>query len=471
MKVETFDGIRERQGVTALVTSTPVLGQVASQWASSRFASPWANLVGGWCVDYYRRYGEAPGRNIEGLFRTWAESAPDSETVAIVEGFLAGLSDEYEAAATVNPSAQVDELARLFRRVSLGRLKDDIEAHLDAGQLEKAEEVAQGFNRVQLGSSSGTNFFHDPEALKAVFAQDASESLITYGQDAIDSLFRHRLCRGQFVAFMGPEKSGKTRILLDLAVRALEQRRRVAFIEIGDETKEDLHHRLLVRALGRPIVSETGEWPYTVTIPKSISIDKQTKALEVEVKQRIYQAPLDEARALKLIKKFNLNKVRSRRVYYKDVVFPNLAVGVDDIRSLLTQWALEDFTPDVVIIDYADNLAPPPGRLESRDQINRNWQLLRALSQETHTLLITATQARRDSYDRKLITRSHITDDKRKLAHATAVFGLNVLDDEKEQEVTRLNVVVGRKGKYVSRRMVYLAGCWALGNPAVLSSY
>ena len=81
---------------------------------------------------------------------------------------------------------------------------------------------------------------------------------------------------------------------------------------------------------------------------------------------------------------------------------------------------------DVVVVDYADILRPPPGRMEPRDQANEVWKQLRALSSALHCLVVTATQANRAGYDRELLGMTNISEDKRKLAHANGVIGINM---------------------------------------------
>ncbi len=132
-----------------------------------------------------------------------------------------------------------------------------------------------------------------------------------------------------------------------------------------------------------------------------------------------------------------------------------------------------------VIIDYADLLAPPPGygRQDYRHQTNATWQRLRQLSQSpiagggAKPLVITATQANRAAYGAGLIQREHIGEDKRKLAHVTGCVGLTQSDEEQDAGLVRLNWLERRGAKFSRGRAVTVAGCLALGRPAVLSAW
>src|SRR5205807_2705431 len=89
---------------------------------------------------------------------------------------------------------------------------------------------------------------------------------------------------------------------------------------------------------------------------------------------------------------------------------PPGTLGVDGMASLLDGWANEGWIADVVVCDYADILADPPGsHKDYRHAIGKNWEMLRALSVKYHALVVTATQATRDSYDKpSLLTRKSI---------------------------------------------------------------
>src|SRR5437660_1491861 len=100
MKTQRFDASNERRCLIGMITRRPVLAALAPSWPKGGgYASRWACVVGGWCVDYLARYDDAPGKAVQGLFASWAvtkEAQGDSATVALVERFLESLSDEYE---------------------------------------------------------------------------------------------------------------------------------------------------------------------------------------------------------------------------------------------------------------------------------------------------------------------------------------------------------------------------------------
>ena len=208
-----------------------------------------------------------------------------------------------------------------------------------------------------------------------------------------------------------------------------------------------------------------------VRVPTAIEIDEDSTAPHVEYKEKTFEQDLDWRTAFKACEEVTRNKIRSKESFFRLSVHPNSSINVHGIRSILQQWDREGFTADVVIIDYADILAPPSGVADTRDQINATWKALRSLSQARHCLVITATQTDAASYDVATISRKNFSEDKRKRAHVTGTFGLNQTATEKELGITRLNWIVLREGRFSESKCVYVAGSLDIANPAIISTW
>ena len=137
----------------------------------------------------------------------------------------------------------------------------------------------------------------------------------------------------------------------------------------------------------------------------------------------------------------------------------------ETIRRAVIGWL-----PDVVVIDYADILAPMDGRQEKRYQVDETWKRMRGLSQKRRICVITATQADAASYRVKTLGKSNFSESKTKLAHANAFIGINALPDEVEKQIRRLNFIVRREEAYSELECLYVAGCLAIGNPMIIAT-
>jgi len=236
MKVEERDGTRERLVLTGMVTDEKVLSRVASRWDGENFAADWLNVVGGWCVNYYRKHNEAPRGHVRGLFASWAERRKDDGLTRAVADFLTSLSDDYEREESGNPDYLVDQASELFRTVKLARLRDEISGCLDAGRLDDGEQVALSFTKMQMGQGSRINVFNDEAEIRETFAHDDVADLVTF-HGALGEFFKGQLVPDSLIGFNGPEKSGKC-ISEDMEVLLADGRVRTIrrIVEDGDKT-------------------------------------------------------------------------------------------------------------------------------------------------------------------------------------------------------------------------------------------
>lgn len=179
--------------------------------------------------------------------------------------------------------------------------------------------------------------------------------------------------------------------------------------------------------------------------------------------------PLTLREAKSQVEKFFINKKRQ----FKLSTYANNTLTINQIRAKLDIWEKEDgFVPDLIVIDYAD-LIVPETRTEFRHQQNEIWKGLRRLSQEKgQPLVITATQSDADSYEKGRLRLSNFSEDKRKYGHATAFYGLN--QDPKGREkrfgIMRINELLLREDEFDVAREVTILQNLKKGRP-FLGSY
>jgi hypothetical protein len=153
---------------------------------------------------------------------------------------------------------------------------------------------------------------------------------------------------------------------------------------------------------------------------------------------------------------------------FKLCTYPNETLTFQEINTLLDSWEKQEgFVPDVIIIDYLDIMAPDADSkgIDHRNQENKKWQRGRRLSQQKHCLVLTATQSDADSYTRDLLTMKNFSEDKRKYAHVTAMYGLNQNDVEKRLGIMRINEIVVREGDFDSTNSVRVLQRLQTGRP------
>lgn len=472
MKVQKAEGSRERKILIAMIVDRVVLGRIVSRWDEpGLFSSPWANVIGKWCVDYYNQYDKAPGKAIESLFTEWTEQEGDQDTVRLVEKFLTGISDEYvKSKKDHNSEYTIDLAIKYFNHVRMTRILETASGHLDRKQIDKAFATLEKASRINMGEDGWLDLLSDPIVIESSI-EAKSEPLIVY-PGAVGEFIGDAFERDGFISFEGPEKSGKTWCLLDVAWMGMKQGRNVAFFEIGDLSEHQLIRRFATRAARHPLTLPIRG--RKIMYPTFIKRSEGEDVAEVDQEEKVFDKPLTVIKAQKSMKRIlerGATKGHGKQLLRLST-HPNNSIGIAGIKSMIEYEVRRGWVPDVIVIDYADLLAPPPGYFkDSRDVVNHNWKALRALSQQFHCLVVTATQTNADSYDVETISKSNFSEDKRKRAHVTGTIGINQNDKEKPFGVMRWNWVVRRESSFSESECVYIAGCLDLASPVVCSTF
>lgn len=462
MQVKTIrrDGTIERSVLIGMIMNKTVLGTIAGQWTKSMFPAPWSNIIADWCIDHYQKYNKPPKEAIRGYFAE-ASQRLDRDTTQLVGTLLETMEDEFARIKhTIDPQYLIDKASKLFEAKRLKDMADRVSAALELGDVDKARAETESFRRVELGMGSRVMVLTDPGAPDRMLAAQG-QAIIQY-DGALGNFFSTALARDSLVSFMSKEKGGKSFWLLDMAFRALQQGRKVAYFETGDNSEPQVLARMFARITGRPVKADRYRLPISMEPwgggrkPPLIEFDDAYYDEPIQIDE------INEARA-RIVEEVGDNWALS--------CGENSSVSVHDIRNKLENWELDGFRPDVIVVDYADILKPLDGRAETRDQINANWKALRALSQRTHALVLTATQTDAGSYETWLLSRGNFSEDKRKYAHVNGMIGINQIASEKVLGVCRLNWIVLRELEFSEERCVCCVGNLGYANPAMLSTF
>lgn len=466
MKVTKRDGSRKRSVLTGMIVSKSVISRIAPKWdKEGLFDSPAENLIGGWAVNFFNDRGKAPRKHIEGLFEAWAETARDRDTIKLVEKYLGSISGHYaRERKALNADHVVDIAGDLFNKVAAKKILLACEGDLSTGKINRIYQRLAKLKKVEIGNDSYVDILQDKSALQEIF-DEPPESIIQY-PDGLGKFFGHSLARGNFIAFMGPMKRGKTWWLIDMGWRAMLQRRKVAYFQCGDLSRKQMMTRLASRAAAHPYFAKT------VQIPKLLDINDDGK-IRIDHKEKVFKNGLTMKKARMACRGLMDDTIKSNKSYFRLSCHATSTLSMDTAMSILDRWESQDnFSPDVVLFDYADILAHPPGHQgDSREGVNYNWKAMRRLSLERNCLVGTASQTNKDSFRAESMEMDHFSEDNRKLAHATAVIGINSSKEEKKKQITRLNFVVLREEEFHTLRHVFAAGCLGIANPAILSVF
>jgi len=511
----------ERKIIIGCIISTDYLRQITNIWDSQLLESSIAKRITMWCWEYFNKYDRAPGKDIEGIFYSKLKSGKIPKDLAeeIEEDILPGLSKEYEK-ESFSLDYLLEETQKFFKERKLAIMAENITNLIDNGELLEAEKIASEYKPTLSGIKEDLDL-SDPIALERVDkAFTSSNECLIYYPRQLGDFWNAQLVRGGFVALMASEKRGKTFWLLDMAFRACKQGRKVAFFQAGDMTESQQIIRMctylckksnLAKYCGKmfePVRDcirnqlndcdlETRECSFGPfegkdenTIRNKITQGELIDALEINKdykpcsscpeywnkpwgavwlkKVDVGEDPLTQEEAKIAISKFFFLSKRK----FKLSTHANGSLSIKQMKALMAVWEKQDnFVPDIVIVDYADLLIGETK--EFRHLQNEIWKGLRGISQEKgQPLVITATQADAKSYEQNRLKLANFSEDKRKYAHVTAMFGLNQDFQFREKKIglMRINEIVVREGDFSVANEVTVLQNLKRGRP-FLASY
>jgi hypothetical protein len=199
---EWYDGADEREVLASMIADAETLARIVPQWGEGLFASRQANRIGGWAVDYYRKHGKAPGRQIESYFVAFAQDSRDRGLVEAIESLLSQLSAWWEQRDDAPAAHRIEVAERCFNRSLIREMSEHAQAHLNSGDL---GDVIERFER------------YKPITLK-------TEPILRPGSEVVCKktvwLWEPWVPLNEVVLIDGQMGQGKSLLVVDLVARA-----------------------------------------------------------------------------------------------------------------------------------------------------------------------------------------------------------------------------------------------------------
>lgn len=448
IKKTVIDLSPERRILTHMITSSEFLQQVKAIATPKLFQSSYSKTVATWLFEYFEHTNEAPGKMIEDIYIKKRAEINDENDQELIAEYLKKLSEDWEKNKLQNVSYAIKQAIDFFKIRSLDRLKESLSEAVNSGDASAGEKLITDYKRVDLPSSRGVDLLNDTQSIIKAFTYE-DEKLFSFPGELGTLL--GPFIRGDLVAFMGVAKKGKTHYMWYTAYRALMAGLRVVHISL-EMTQEMMLRRQWQTMVGLPVKGSTVRMPYFELNNEGIyDIKHKDKACDG----------------------IDLTKIKEQQEFYKKqlrtgelklLTFPSEGVTVKHIESELNNLEYyENFTPDVIVLDYADLLSPENSRIEYRHGLDSIWKSLRGIAQKRSILMVTGSQAGKSGFDRD-ITGGDVSEDYRKLAHVTKMISLNQNKAEYTDGVIRLATPVQREGKTFMGQIVVLQ-CYEIGRP------
>jgi len=511
----------ERKIIIGFISSTEYLRELSGIWKDRYLTSVVTKHISRWCWEYFRKYNKAPGSDIDGILYQKSQAGLNADiTEEIEEDILPGLNDEYMA-GNWDITYLLEETKKYIAERRLLLHAEEIQTHINQNDITAAENLASSYKPSVDGVRTDLDLGSQDAITVLEKAFDTEYTSIIQYPKQLGTFINHQLVRGGFVALLAPEKRGKTFMLMDMAVRATRQGKKVAFFQAGDMTESQMIMRMaihLTKKNNKEKYSGIIYQPVRDCVLNQLNLcDKPQRESDFgifesktrqQVKYEIEFADILEAMKDEpdyrpchncsdydhqrlgtvwltkvdtgdpLTKKQAVDKWYSFFKRYKHrfklSTHANGTLSTHDILAILDMWERrDDFVPELIVIDYADLLIFAGANKEFRHQQNEIWKALRAISQQKNQpLVITATQADAASYSATKLQMKHFSEDKRKFAHVTAMYGLNQDPGGRDKKlgILRINEIVVREGDFDSNSQVYVLQSLARGQ-AVSGSF
>jgi len=478
----------EKRVLTGAIVSTDFLKTVASLYNPSYFVNDYARMVMQWCLDYFATYKKSPGKIIQDIFEVDQENI-QFEDRDIIATLLLRISKQYEHGAPFNTDYAVDQAIGYFKRRELHIISENINVHLSRGDVAKAEtsviKQVDRYSRLARVEAGWSNPF-TPQNIYSVF-DDSDEAIFTFPGALGDLVGGFE--RDWFIGVMGPMKRGKTWWLQEIALQAVALGLRVVFISLEMKHK-NINKRIFLRIAASGLTDERTIYPYLDckknqdgscllpcrtnfiklldgngllpdigVVPEGYKLceycrtdrarrkDYSEAVLHVGEKRN----PVDYYNVLDMMKAFVFTYGDHLRIKAYPKFSANTAAIERDLHLLEDQ---EGFIPDVIVIDYADILAPEDMKIRGREGIDDTWKTLGQMAAIRHCLVVTGTQSNRDSIEKLSVRQTHTSEDIRKIAHVDCMLTLNQVPWEKDRGIMRVGIAAHRHEDFSANRQV-----------------
>lgn len=472
--IEQIDSALESRILYALLFNDQFIREVRHAIDLGYFKTKHQQHIVRAATKHYELYNTPIGKNIKDHISPIKDPAEADNLRAYIEQLLARPSEPSKE----NTPYLVSETLKFFKKRELEITTNNITYFLQEGKVDEAEKALNDYVKIERRFSDIKDLF-DEELMLNYFAGRDNEFFKMPGDLG---RFLGNFDRGWLVGIMGPFKSGKSFLAMELGIVGMLSSLNVAFFSL-EMTECSMYERIFKR------LSAASERP---TVLNPVFDCRKNQADECQFARRTNNIALDwspgevvdlrKNRNYKVCTfckdhaRFNdhyeiatwyerieppmfdqvnigqtkdqLAKFFSNRFKFK--AYPRFTANVDDLKNDLSILEVtEGWVPDIIIVDYADILKPESGTAqEGYEKEDRTWIALSQLAGEKKALVITPTQVTTEGLKQYILRPQHTSKWRGKLAHVDAMITINQTEEEKRCGVMRIAVMEHRHAEF-----------------------
>ena len=285
---------------------------------------------------------------------------------------------------------------------------------LEKGEFEPVEKLIKDAVQISLTKDLGTDYWADPaDRINRYFN---SGGQVSTGWPQLDRLLYGGFSRGELNIFAGGSGSGKSLVMMNIALNWLQQ---------------GLHGVYITLELSEELVSLRSDAMLTDQSTKDIRRDIDNTGLKV--------------------------KMFSRKAGTYRIKGLPAQSNINDVRSFVKEYQVQTGNRvDFMMIDYLDLLMPVSAKVSPNDLFVKDKYVseeLRNLAKELGVLMVTASQLNRSAVEEIEFDHSHISGGISKINTADNVFGIFTSRAMKERGKYQIQCMKSRSSTGVGQKI------------------
>ena len=308
----------------------------------------------------------------------------------------------------------LEEFEGFTRRQELERAILKSADLLEKGEYEPVEKLIKDAVQISLTKDLGTDFWATPKETLNKYFNNGGQ--VSTGWPQMDRILYGGFSRGELNIFAGGSGSGKSLVMMNMALNWLQQGLSGVYITL--ELSEEL-------------------------------CTLRTAAMLTDMSTKDIRRDLDST-------ELKVKMAGKKAGSYRIKSLPAQS-NVNDIRSFIKEYEIQTETKiDFVMIDYLDLIMPVSIKVNPNDQFIKDKysaEELRNLSIELGVLMVTASQLNRSAVEEIEFDHSHIAGGISKINTADFVFGIFTSRAMKERGKYQMQCMKSRSSQGVGNKV------------------
>lgn len=382
-------------------------GLIKPQYFENGVDALWVSMA----LRYYEKYKRVPADAT-----IYAKLIKEDIAARIIDIPMSGILAKYykDSILTADISDRdfmVDEVSTFARHQAVSTAILESVSDLDRHDFDKISKKLR--QALDVGANHDGDVYEFGDSLAARTGERLERAAgkmpptgITTGHPILDaSLYHKGWGKRELSVIMGGAKAGKTTALLDFGLQAVKAGHNVLYVTLEVSSK---------------ILAERAD--------ANVS---DTPVMELQ----------DKLHSVKLKVEEFVSKTGGRLTLKE---FASGTATVSDLRRLVERFKARGRVFDLVIVDYADIMAPERYTDNQQENSKSIYVGLRGLAMQEDFAVLTATQTNREGFKATVAKAEHVAEDFNKVRIADIIISINKTEEERQAGQARLYFAASR---------------------------